>query len=80
MIDIYIWIGTYEHVLSRYTEPSDCFENDDGTSFKDHILNDEQFLCARQMAAVLQPVQKLIATLEGGCILRVVLSSPMSGK
>ena len=66
MIDIYIWIGTNEQVLRQYIEPSDCVDNDDGSSFKDHMLNDEQFLCAHQMADVLHPVSQLIATLEGG--------------
>jgi hypothetical protein len=64
MIDIYIWIGINEQALWQYIEPPDCVENDDGASFKDHMLDDEQFLCAHQMASVLQHVQQIIATLE----------------
>ena len=66
MFDIYICIGINEQALQKYTEPPDCVENDDDSSFKDHMLNDEQFLCAHQMATVLQHVQQLIATLERG--------------
>ena len=80
MIDIYIWIGTHEQVLRNYSEPADCVDNDDGTTFKDHILNDEQFLCAHQMAVVLQPVQQLLATLEGGLYPTSNLVKPYVGK
>ncbi len=65
IIDIYIWIGTRKQALRQYNQPADCVENDDGTSFKDHMLNDEQYLSAHHMASVLHHVKQLIATLEG---------------
>ena len=80
MIDIYLWIGTHEEHLRKYIEPADCVDNDDGSSYKDHMLSDEQFLCAHQMAAVLQPCQQLIATLEGGLYPTSNLVKPYVGK
>jgi hypothetical protein len=80
MIDIYIWIGINEKALRQYTEPPECVDNDDGTSFKDHMLNDEQFICAHQTATVLQPVQQLIATLEGSKYPTSNLVKPYVGK
>jgi hypothetical protein len=80
MIDIYIWTWINEQALRQYTEPPVCVENDDGTSFKDHMLKDEQFLFAHRMAAVLQPVQQLIATLEGGNYPTSNLVKPYVGK
>ena len=80
MIDICIWIGTDEQALRQYNEPADCVENDDGTSFKDHMLNDEHYLCAHHMAAALHHVQQLIATLEGGLYPTSILVKPYVGK
>ena len=80
MIDIYIWIGTYEHVLCQYNEPEDCVDNDDGTRFKDHMLNDEQFMCAHQMAAILHLALHLISTIEGGKYPTSNLVKPYVGK
>jgi len=80
MFDIYFWIGINEQALRKYTEPPDCVENDDDSSSKDHMLNDDQFLCAHQMATVLQHVQQLIAMLEGGNYPTSNLVKPYVGK
>jgi len=80
MIDVYIWIGTHEQALRQYNEPADCVENDDGTSFKDHMLSDEQYVCAHHMAVVLHYVEQLIATLEGGLDPTSNLVKPYVGK
>jgi len=80
MIDIYIWIGTHEQALRQYNEPADFVENDDGTSFEDRMLSDDQYVCAHHMAAVLHLVQQLIATLEGGLYPTSNLVKPYVGK
>ena len=80
MFEILICIGTHEQILRKYNEPSDCVQNDDVTSFNDHILNVEQFLCAHQMADVLHSVQQLVATLEGGLYITINLVKPYVGK
>ena len=80
VVDIYIWIGIHQQALDAYEEPNDCAVNDDGTSYNNHKLTDEDFLCAHQLAAILSPVKVLLSTLEAGNYPTSNLVKPYIGK
>lgn len=80
MIDVYIWFGVHQDILETYVEPVDCVVNDDGTTFQHHKLDEEDFLCVHQLAAILSPVKVLLATLEAGKYPTSNLVKPYIGK
>ena len=63
---MYLWVCTYvAHVKYRYNN---------------HVLTDEEALCAHQLAQILSPVKTLIATLEASSYPTSNLVKPYVGK
>jgi hypothetical protein len=57
IIPILQWVGVNKAALRKYNSlaPKDCASNDDGTTFKDHQMSDDEMAIAYQLVATLLP-------------------------
>ena len=57
IIPILQWVGVNKAALRKYNSlaPKDYANNDDGTTFKDHHMSDDEMAIAYQLVATLLP-------------------------
>ena len=75
------WVNEFKVAIQLYDEsPAEgCVENEDGTVYNDHCLEEGQWVDVAQLDAVLRPVGPFIETMEATKKIIVSLVLPMVG-
>lgn len=75
------WVNEFKSAIQVYDSapPEGCVQNEDGSAYRDHSLEDGEWIDVGHLDAVLRPIGPFISTMEATKKVTVSLVLPMVG-